>query len=490
MDAIVLVMFAGYFLLTAGIGYMSSRGQKNMSDFYVGGRSMGPYLIAFSACATIASGFFFVGLPGLAYLFGYQPMLQIPVNALLAYVVIFGLLGKPMRVLSEKYDLITVPDLFEKVYGSKALRWISSVIIILGIFGFMVSQWVAMGLLFQTLLNSTYVTGLIVGVIVVGFYVTVGGQKGTMWISAIQISVMMVGAVLAMVFGFREVGGFTAMNNTLASYNPEVLKPWSESFGLSIWSYISFFIVYAIGTVGQPHVSTRFFAIDDVKRLRWTPAISAVAYVFITLFLFTGMAYKAAEIQGIVPALENPDMVVGAFLVHFIPGGLGGIIMAAAVSAIMSTVAAFILVAASTIIRDFLQKGLNKEISGEQGIRYSRIATAVICFITFLLALNPPDLVAWIGNAAFGFFAAGLGPALVAAVRWRRATKEGAIASMLIGSITSFTLYMLSTFGIFQPKLDGGAIAFIVGIVVMVTVSLATPQGDKSMLPAKVVEQG
>ncbi len=486
VDPIVLIMFVGYFLLTAAIGYFSSRGQKNMSDYYVGGRSMGPYLIAFSACATIASGFFFVGLPGLAYLFGYQPMLQIPVNAILAYVVTFGLLGKPMRILSERYDLITVPDLFEKIYESKALRWISSIIIIAGIFGFMVAQWVAMGTLFQTLLNSTYVTGLIVGVIVVGFYVTIGGQKGTMWISAVQISVMMVGAVLAMIFGFREVGGFTAMNHTLASYNPEVLKPWSSTFGLGIWSYISFFIVYAIGTVGQPHVSTRFFAIDDVRRLRWTPAISAVAYVFITLFLFTGMAYRAAEVQGIVPALENPDMVVGAFLVHFMPGGLGGIVMAAAVSAIMSTVAAFILVAASTVIRDFLQKGLNKEITDKKGIVYSRIATIVICVITFLMALNPPDLVAWLGNAAFGFFAAGLGPALVAAVRWKRATKEGAIASMIIGSTAAFTLYLLKTFGIFQPKLDGGAIAFIIGIIVMVAVSLGTKKKENSALSSKI----
>lgn len=244
MDPVILAMFIGYFIITIAIGYYTSKGQKNMADFYIAGRSVGPILIAFSSCATIASGFFFVGLPGLAYLFGYQPMFQIPVNAILAYVIVFGLLARPMRVLSERYDLLTVPDLFEHVYQSRALRWISSIIIIVGIFGFMVSQWVAMGMLFQTLLKSTYITGLIVGVVVVGFYVTLGGQKGNMWISAFQLVIMMLGSVLAMYYGFKSVGGFTELNKTLAQYNPEVLKPWSESFGLGFYSFLSFFILY------------------------------------------------------------------------------------------------------------------------------------------------------------------------------------------------------------------------------------------------------
>lgn len=474
MDPVILAMFIGYFIITIAIGYYTSKGQKNMADFYIAGRSIGPILIAFSSCATIASGFFFVGLPGLAYLFGYQPMFQIPVNAILAYVIVFGLLAKPMRVLSERYDLLTVPDLFEQVYQSRALRWISSIIIMVGIFGFMVSQWVAMGMLFQTLLKSTYITGLIVGVVVVGFYVTLGGQKGNMWISAFQLVIMMLGSVLAMYYGFKSVGGFTELNQTLSQYNPEVLKPWSESFGLGFYSFLSFFLLYAIGTAGQPHFVTRYFAIKDVQRLRWTPAISAISYVFITFFLYTGMIYRVAEIKGVVSALKIPDMVVGEFLVQFMPGGIGGLVLAAAVAAIMSTVSAFILVAASTIIRDFMQKGMNKTVTDKQGVLYSRIATVIICVVTVLFALNPPDLIAWLGNAAFGFFAAGIGPALVFGIRWRKASKEAAIVSMLVGSIGALTMYILKINKIYVPKLDGGAAAFLVSIGIMVVVSLMT----------------
>jgi SSS family transporter len=488
VDPIVIALFAVYFIITIGIGIYSARFQKSMADFYVAGRQVGPFMVAFSACATIASGFFFVGLPGLCYLFGYQPMLGLPVNAVLAYVIVFGLLAKPMRYLSEKYDVLTVPDLYELLYETKTIRWISSIIIIFGIFGFMVSQWVAMGVMFQTLLHSTYLTGLIVGVAVVGFYVVMGGQLGNMWVSSFQMVVMIVGAVIALIYGFGAVGGFTEMNKTLGSYKPEILLPFSSKFGLNIWTYISFFLLYAIGTVGQPHFITRFFTIKKIDQLRWTPAISAVAYVFITLFLMTGMIYKAAELKGIVEPLKNPDMAVSQFLVKFMPVGVGGLVLAAAVAAIMSTVSAFIIVSASTLARDLLQKGFNIHLTESQGVLYSRISTIIMCLVTVLFAIKPPDLVAWLGNAAFGFFAAGLGPAIVAGVRWRRANKYGAMASMVIGSLTALTLYVLKVQKVYVPKLDTGAIAFLVSIAVIIIISLITPYQKREALPGSVKE--
>ena len=489
-NSLVIITFVTYFAIVLGIGVWSSRSQKSNTDFFVAGRQMGTIVVAFSSCATIASGFFFVGLPGLAYNLGYQPMLSIPVlNAILAYVIVYSLLARPMRYLSEKHDALTIPDIFLTLYESKQIRWVCSIIILIGIMGFMVSQWVSMGIMFQTLLGSTYAVGLIVGVIIVGIYSALGGQKGNIYNDSFQMFVMSFGGILVLLFGFRGVGGFTEMNLALGEVNPAILLPFSDSFGLSKWTFISFFLLYAVGTAGQPHFTTRFYTIRKESMLRWAPAIAATTYVFITMFVFTGMIYRAGVVQGVVPELTNPDLAVSEFLVHFMPAGSAGLILAAAVAAIMSTVSTFIVVAASTVTRDIIEHGFDVKLSDKEGLKYSRISIVVVCLVTVLVAINPPDLVAWLGNAAFGFFAAGLGPALVAGVRWRRANKHGALASMIVGSAGALTLYFLSINGVISPNLDTGAIAFLFSIGVLIVVSLATEKQVRSALPGAKVQE-
>ena len=480
---VIIGIFVAYFFICVALGYIATKTQKNMTDFIVAGRQMGPILVAFSTCATIASGFFFVGLPGLCYNLGYQPLLSLPaINAILAYVVVFGLLAKPMRYLSEKHGALTVPDLFQTLYGDKRVRTICSTVILIGIFAYMVSQWAAMGLMFQTLLGTSYATGLIVGVVLVGGYCTFGGQTGNIYNDAFQMVVMMLGGILVIALGFQHVGGFTAMNNTLAKARPEMLLPFSDTYGLSFWTFISFFLLYAVGTVGQPQFTTRFYTIKKVDMLRWAPAIAASCYFVITFFLFAGMIYKAAVLQGKAPALTNPDLAVSQYIVTFMNPTMAGLVLAAAVAAIMSTVSTFIVVAASTVTRDILEQGMGKKLSESQGLLYSRIASIAICLLTVLLAIKPPDLIAWLGNAAFGFLSASLGPALVAGVRWRRANWQGALASMTIGGGLALVLYFMKTAKMIAPKLDTGAIAFLVSIVVMVVVSLMTPEQVRSAL--------
>ncbi|MBZ4655164.1 MAG: sodium/proline symporter [Bacillota bacterium] len=485
VDPVILSIFVVYFIIVIGLGYYASRKTTGMTDFIVAGRSMGPFLVAFSSCATIASGFFFVGLPGLCYNLGYQPFFAIPaLNAILAYVIVYGLLAKPMRYLSEKHGALTIPDLFYTLYEDKRVRWFCSLIILIGIFCYMVSQWAAMGLLFQTLLKSTYMTGLIVGVVVVAAYCTMGGQTGNIYNDAFQMLVMCFGGILVILFGFQHVGGFTQMNLTLAKVSPEILLPFStKGVGFTGWTFLSFFLLYAVGTVGQPQFTTRFYTIKKVDMLRWAPFIAAVCYVFITFFLFSGMIYRAAVVQGIAPKLTNPDMAVSEFLVRFMNPGMAGMVLAAAVAAIMSTVSTFIVVAASTVTRDIIEQGFGTQLTEKQGLHWSRVATIALCVITVLIAIKPPDLVAWLGNAAFGFFAAGLGPALVAGLRWRRANKYGALFSMIGGGGLALLLYFLKLFKVYVPKLDTGAIAFLVSIAVMIIVSLVTPYQHRSALP-------
>lgn len=484
-NPVVVGIVAIYLLLVVLIGLWASRGQKGAVDFYVAGRNMGPWLVAFSTCATTASGFFYVGLPGLAYNLGYQVLISLPINAILAYVIAYGLLSKPMRYASEKYNALTVPDLFRVAYGNNTVGWLATLIILIGTFTYLVSQWVATGVMFQSLLGSSYGLGLLIGVLIVGFYCSLGGQTANIYNDSFQMIVMMLGAILAVIIGFSKIGSFTEMNLTLAQVKPEMLLPFSATFGFSLWMFLSWWLIYAVGYVGQPQVVTRFMTVKRLNMLRWAPAISASAYFIITFILFTGMLYRAAVVKGMAPALKNPDLAMPQFLLQFAPPWVSGIVIAAGLAAIMSTVSTFLVTAASALIRDLIEKGLNVTMDEKRSLLVARIGTVIISVISILLSIKPPDLIAWLGNIAFGFFAASLGPALVAAFRWRRANWQGALASMIIGGGLQIILSWLKTAKIYVTKLDPGAISFLVSLAVLIVVSLATPQQERAILPKK-----
>lgn len=484
-NPVVLGIVVVYMALVVLIGVWASRRQASAADFYVSGWNAGPWIVAFSTCATTASGFFYVGLPGLAYNLGYQVLISLPVNAILAYVVAYGLLAKPMRYVSQKYNALTVPDLFQVAYDSRAVRLAATVIILIGTFTYLVSQWVATGVMFQTLLGSSYILGLLIGVAIVGFYCSLGGQTANMYNDSLQMIVMMAGAILAVIIGFSKVGGFTEMNVTLGQVKPQMLLPFSATFGFSLWMFLSWWLVYAVGYVGQPQVTTRFMTIKRLGLLRWAPAISASAYFIITLILFTGMLYRVSVVKGMAPALKNPDMAMPQFLLQFAPPWISGVVISAGLAAIMSTVSTFLLVAASALIRDLLEQGLGYKMDARRSLKTARIGTVILAVISLFLALKPLDLVAFLGNIAFGFFAAALGPALVAAFRWRRATWQGALTSMIVGGGLEMILAWLKTAKIIVMKADPGAIAFLVSIGTLVVVSLITRPQERTVLPRR-----
>lgn len=475
-----------YMIVSVAVGLWAARRAASSRDFYVSDRSVGPWVVAFSTTATTASGFFFLGLPGQAYTIGYQALIALPVNAMLAFVVAYALLAKPMRYVSEKFNAMTVPDIFRVAYHSKAVGMVATLFILIGTFTYLVSQWVGAGIMFQTLLGTTYGIGLLVGVIIIGFYCSMGGQLANLYNDAIQMVVMMIGSVLAVVIGMKQVGGFTEMNRTLTQVNPEMMQPFSNTFGLSIFMFLSWWLIYAVGYVGQPQVVTRFMTIKKAGMLRWAPAISAVSYFFITFILFVGMIYRAGVAKGMVPAAANTDAVVPAFLTSMAPSWFGGVLMAAALAAIMSTVSTFLIVAASALIRDLFEQGLGVQLDEKKGLVYARFGTIILAAVSVVLAIKPPTAIAFLGNIAFGFFAAALGPALVAAFRWRRATWQGALASMIVGGGLSFVLSWLKTAKIYIPQWDPGAIGMAASLVALVVVSLATPKQERQVLPKRV----
>lgn len=489
----VWIVLVAFLALTIVSGVISTRKKMNdMTDYFVAGRNMPPLLVAFSVAATCQSGSQFIGVPGLSYLLGYAPLVGINLLAGIPGMILCNLiLAKPMRYISEKFGALTVVDVLDVIYRDKQVRWIGSLTILVATLVYTVVQWVAVGTLFQTLLGSSYFVGVLIGFAIVGFYVSFGGQRSNIIIDTIQLFVMMFGCVTVLFFAVRICGGFTEMNLALKAVDPKLV---TVSGTIGSWGIFSFMMLYLVGMLGQPHITTRFFTVKKTEMLKWVLGITVVAYSTTLFSPFAGLAMRALTQQGVVSALPKTDMAMPAFLAIATNPYIGGLIAAAAVAAIMSTASTFLVTASSTITRDLLEQVFRIDCSGNKGLRYGRWATIFVAAITFIIAVNPPDIVFWLGNAAWGMFAAALTPALLLGIRWRRATAQGAKTSMLLGLILALGLYILkiTKIWILPLPIDTGVFSMFVSFAVFFIVSLATPNVEKEFLPKRIseLEQG
>ncbi len=471
-----------YLLVILVIGFVSMKKQKDMDTFYTGGRSFGPWMVALAISSTTMSGFGFIGLPGLAYQNGY-PMLMISIFATAGIFVSFFILAKPMRRITQKFGALTIPDLLEVRYNSKAVRGIAALAILGGAIGYQMAQYKALGNMLQTVLGVDYKLALFIGVVILTFYVVGGGMISAVWTDFVQMLVMIVGSLIVFIGGMKMVGGMTQLNTELSAINPDMVQAYHTVGPIGVFAFISYFFIYVIGHQGQPHVVSKFYMIRKLSMLKWACIISAATYAISSLLIFSGMYSRVMVERGEMPAPASPDMVAPMFIENFFSPLVAGIIFAAVMAAIMSTSEAFLLIASSSIVRDIYQQIIKKgeALPPRKELALSRMVTIVVILLTFVLSINPPDLVGWLGNASWGIFSASLVPVLSIGILWKRATRIGAIWSASLGLTLSVGLYILKIKEIYVPALDTGAIAFIISAVSFVIISLLTKQESSAM---------
>nr|WP_245920877.1 hypothetical protein [Melghirimyces profundicolus] len=258
--------------------------------------------------------------------------------------------------------------------------------------------------------------------------------------------------------------------------NPNYVQAWHTAGPISIFAFISYFLLYLLGHQGQPHVVSKFYMIKKLTMLKWAALISAATYGITVLLWFVGLYSKVMVERGMMEAPASPDLVAPMFITQFFSPVVAGLIFAAVMAAIMSTSEAFLLVASSAIVRDLYQQIIKKgeQLPAKKELALSRLVTLGVILLTVLLSLNPPDLVGWLGNASWGIFVASLVPVLSIGIWWKRATRPAAIWSASLGFLTSFGLYILKVKEVYVPQLDTGAIALIVSTVTLIAVSFLT----------------
>jgi len=421
------VVGLAYFAICAAIAVWATRRTRTADDFFVAGRGVGLVPFAIAAMASTLSGFAFIGGTGLVYSLGMTAIFLIlpagVTNTLGAWV-----LGKRMHRLGSARKLLTVPDALAARYRSPATQGLSAVAILAGVVGYLATNALALGVVIDALFATGLGPGIWIGTAVTLAYSVSGGILAGIYTDVFQGLVMAIASTAVFVFALDAGGGLAAITRTIEAADPTLLGPWGARGAMTA---LSFFFVFAVGSLGQPQIAHKYYMLCDLARLKWYPVLMTVAMVLSQLLLFSvGVTVKALVLRGEMPSLASPDEATPQFLLRFVPVVLSALVFAGVAAAIMSTVNSFLSIGAAALTHD-LPRALGRE--PVRQLLIGRIWTVVIAVLAALLAQQAGLLVAFLGILGYGLFASTLVPALAIGLNWTGATREGALASIATG---------------------------------------------------------
>jgi len=428
----ILVTFVVYFVFLLGIGFYFYRRNVSIEDYLLGGRGMGAWVTALSAQASDMSGWLLMGLPGAIYLGGMRHA-WIAIGLFVGTVLNWKLVSGRLRIYTQKTGTITLPCFFEQRFGDPTglLRTVSAIIILIFFTIYASSGLVATGKLFESTFNVNYKTAVIVGSTIIIAYTFLGGFLAVCWTDLFQGSLMVLALIIVPVVAYRKVGGTEAISEAMASKGMQksLIPQGGKLPALAIISAMA----WGLGYFGQPHILARFMSAKSLGKLAESMAI-AIIWVFISLAGAVTVGLIGIGMFKNLAGGEEEKVFIYMISNLFNPW-VGGILLAAILSAIMSTIDSQLLVSSSALTEDFYQMAIKKNASQKEIILVGRICVIVISVVALILALRPNDTILGIVAYAWGGFGAAFGPLVIFALFWRKTSWQAALAGMVTGTV-------------------------------------------------------
>ncbi|HEX8525829.1 sodium/proline symporter PutP [Allosphingosinicella sp.] len=437
-----------YFLAMLGIGFYAWRKSTgNIKGFLLGGRDLGPAVAALSAGAADMSGWLLMGLPGEVYRIGFSAS-WIAIGLLAGAYANYLVVAPRLRVQTERAgDSITVPEFFGKRFDdrSRALRSISALVIVIFFTLYTSSGMVAGGKLFETAFAADYSFGLwlTAGVIIV--YTFFGGFLAVSLTDFVQGAIMFVALVLVPVVAMIGVGGPGEVIAAVEGVNPAMLGLVGD---LGIVAIVSS-LAWGLGYFGQPHIIVRFMAVRSVRDVPKMRRIG-MSWMLVTLVGalatgFVGAAYAARNGLDVADP-ETIFIILSGLLFHPL---IAGFLLAALLAAVMSTISSQLLVSSSSLTEDFYRSWLRREASQSELVLVGRISVLGVALVAIAIAYDPDNNILGLVADAWAGFGAAFGPIVILSLVWKRMTRDGALAGMIVGALTVILWIW--------PLLEGGA---------------------------------
>ena len=492
---IAIIVYLGAMLY---VGYRCSKNNHDTTDFYLGGRKLGPLVTAMSAEASDMSSWLLMGLPGLAYLTGIADAGWTAIGLAIGTYINWRIVAKRIR----RYTLvagnsITLPSFFSNRYRDqrKILQSIGAIFIVIFFIPYTASGFAACGKLFSSLFGVNYVAAMIISAIVIVGYTALGGFLAASTTDFIQSIIMSVALIIVFIFGINIAGGIPAVVENaqslpgyltmMTTYDPVagVEQPYP------IINIISM-IAWGLGYFGMPHILLRFMAIEEEKKLVLSRRIATVwVLISMCVAILIGIIGYGASVAGSIPMFTTSSqsetvIIQFAHLLGqngFLLSLVAGVVLAGILACTMSTADSQLLTAASGVSQNLLQDFLKIKMSTAASMNAARLTVMGIAIVAVFLAWNPDSSVFTIVSFAWAGFGASFGPLVLFALFWRRTNMQGALAGMLTGGVMVFVWKYLvrplgGNFNIYELLP-----AFVLSCLAIVIVSLLTKEPSKEI---------
>lgn len=469
--AIHILVLGLYLALLFVIGLLSRQQARSADGFHLGGRSIGPWVTAFSFVAAYFSSVVIIGGGGFGYEYGLATLWVGATNVLVGTLLAWIVLGARTRTMTSRLGSLTMPGFFARRFGSPAARLISATVVTVFLVIYSVSVVQGMGHAFGVLVGLPYVWGVLISALIIVVYVALGGYVAVVWTGFAQGIIMIVGLVLLAVLTTLRIGGLGTAFSRLGQFAD---GRYLATPGIWGWpGLVSYSLIVSLGVWGMPQLLTRFYSIKSVRVLRLGTVVATVGATMALLPYFSGALARV-----LFPDLAAADKAVPMLVKTVMPAWASAVFLAGVIAAGMSTFAAVLIVSVSALVKDLLQESLGIRMSARTEVALARTASAVIGLAAVLVALKPPAMILVITGFAWAVIASTTLWPYLFGLYWRRTTRAGVVAAMLGGSITALVWMALRN--------PGGLHGFIPGIsvslLVLSVVSLFTRPPDRALL--------
>ncbi|MGM0603731.1 MAG: sodium/proline symporter PutP [Bacillota bacterium] len=419
--------FSVYLVFLMGIGVYFYNKTASLEDYLIGGRAMGSWVTALSAQASDMSGWLLMGLPGAVYLGGLSQS-WIAIGLFIGTFLNWKYVASRLRVYTEVTDSMTLPSFFEDRFRDKTglVRIFAAVVTLLFFTIYSASGLVAAGKLFESLFNIDYFAAVFVGGMAIVLYTFLGGFMAVSWTDFFQGILMFLAITIVPFFAYSSVGGMAGIADTMEIQGIS-LSLMPEGFTTA--AVISA-AAWGLGYFGQPHILARFMGIDSIKKV---PGARKIAVVWVAISLAGAVLIGLIAIP-MFPEIQDSEKVFIEMIRQIFNPWIGGILLAAILSAIMSTIDSQLLVSSSTLTEDFYNRIIKRNASEKEKMWVGRGFVILIAVIAFFLALNPDNTVLGLVAYAWAGLGAAFGPVVLFSLFSKNTTWQSALAGMLMGT--------------------------------------------------------
>jgi sodium/proline symporter len=444
MDTPLFGLFI-YMVLIAAVAAWTFGKNRTKEDFILGGRKLGAWVIAFSERTAAESSWLILGLSGALYAVGFLEIWTVIgcVSGIIAY---WFIIARKLRVASEEMGAITLPEYFFKICGpqGQAVRVVSMLIIIFFFSFYVAAQFKGaekiIGVTFDV--ESDWVMPSAAAIVIL--YTMMGGFTAVCFTDVVQAVLMIVTLVVMPIIGlvFISSHGFDVSAAMAATGQTASLT--GGKTGWAATAAIIGGLSWGLGYMGQPHLVTKFMAINSADAIRTGRKVAIIwtllAYLGAALIGVVGITlvhYGALPNEGLTGAGSDPERILPALATFLFPAWIAGVLIAGAVAAMMSTADSQLLIATSTVVEDFYSKALGRSLSERQLVLMSRAVTVLVGLAGFGLAVSSDNLIYDVVSLAWAGLGSSFGPALVLSLHWRRVNGAGILAGMITGALST-----------------------------------------------------